>query len=297
MKHFLLLLNPGAGGGRAGKLQAAIADEFNRNGIALTVFRSTGLGSIRRHLAEVPLEEFAGIVAAGGDGTLFEAVNGLMARERKARPPLGVLPIGTGNAFSRDLGLAANDWKTAIERISLHELRPVDVGQVDCPEGRHHFLNIAGLGMVVSAGLTAARLKAIGKSAYTLAALWQVLRLPSQPVKIRHDGKRFEQDCLFVEFSNSRYTGTSFLMAPAAQLDDGLLDMTAVKRLSRLRLLRLFRTIYTGQHVRHPEVTSLQGREFEVLEPSGCAMMIDGEFAGVTPAVIRCLPRELQLFT
>ncbi len=296
MKQFLLLLNPEAGGGRARKLQTGIVEEFARHGFEPTVYCSTGPGSIRRWLAEASLAGMDGAVACGGDGTLFETLNGLMAHDHGQRPPLGVLPIGTGNAFSRDLGLAAGDWQTAIERMSLNQVRAVDVGQLDCSEGRYHFLNIAGMGFVVSTGATASRLKGIGKSAYTLAALWQTLKLPSQQVVIQHDGQRLERHALFVEISNSRYTGTSFLMAPRALLDDGLLDLTVVQSLSRLRLLRLFRTIYSGQHVDYPEVTTLQSREFEIREPAGCPLMIDGEFVGITPAVIRCLPRELLVF-
>ncbi len=296
MKKVLLLLNPEAGGGRARRLRTEIVDEFVRHGIAPKVYCSTGPGTIRRWLAATSLAGMDGVVAAGGDGTLFETLNGLMTHGQEQRPPLGVLPIGTGNAFSRDLGLAAGDWKTAVERMSRNRVRAVDVGQLDCSEGRHHFLNIAGMGFVVSAGTTASRLKGIGHSAYTLAALWQTLKLPSQQVVIWHDGQLLERQALFVEISNSRYTGTSFLMAPRALLDDGLLDLTVVESLSRLRLLRLFRTIYSGRHVDYPEVTTLQSREFEIREPDGCPLMIDGEFVGITPAVIRCLPRELKVF-
>lgn len=226
---------------------------------------------------------------------MFEALNGLMAHPASLRPPLGLVPIGTGNAFSRDLGLRAGDWKLAIERLLQGNVRDVDIGQLDCAGGRHYFHNIVGQGFVVAAGTTANRLKHMGKSAYTLAALWQTLQLPSSYLRLRIDDQLIEQDSLLLEIANSRYTGTNFLIAPAARLDDGLLDLVLVRRLSRLRLLRLFHTIYSGEHIHYPEVTVLQGREFEILEPARQPLMIDGELIGETPARIRCLPAGLKM--
>ncbi|HET6564651.1 MAG TPA: diacylglycerol kinase family protein, partial [Xanthomonadales bacterium] len=264
-----MLINPQAGGGRAGKLQASIELALKQKDIRLIVKSSTAPGSIRDELATTGLSGFDAVLAAGGDGTLFETVNGLMAHPPETRPALGVLPIGTGNAFCRDLGLAPGDWQSAIALILGGQTRKVDVGQVDHAGGRVYFLNIAGMGFVVAAGLTAARLKGLGQSTYTLAALWQTMRLPSQELRITVDGRLIEQDSLFVEISNSRYTGTSFLMAPGARLDDGLLDLTLVRKLSRPRLLRLFHTIYSGQHVNYPEVLTDKGREFQILQPAG----------------------------
>jgi len=289
-------MNPQAGGGRAAKLLPAIEHELGQHVSQQQVFCSSASASIRNWLGQKNLNGIDAVVAAGGDGTLFEAVNGLMCHSLQSRPPLGVLPIGTGNAFSRDLGLQAGDWQSALELIFKGETRQIDLGQIDCAAGRIYFLNIAGMGFVVDAGLTARRLKHIGHSAYTLSALWQTLKMRGHRLRIEVDGRLIEQDNLFVELSNSRYTGTSFLMAPGARLDDGLLDLTLLRRLPRIRLLRLFPTIYSGKHVDYPEVMVVQGREFSIIEPTDYPLMIDGEFVGTTPARIRCLPGELRIF-
>jgi diacylglycerol kinase (ATP) len=293
LKQALLLFNPKAGGGRAAGLRADIERTLRTSGLELQVFRSESPGSIRKWLAAASLGKFAAVIAAGGDGTLFETLNGLLAHPRESRPPLAVIPIGTGNAFARDLGLQPGDWQRACALLARSEERYFDVGRVDCAGGPHFFLNVAGMGFVVEAGQTAQQLKRIGRAAYTLAALWQTGRLPSYPLRMEADSQPIEQDNLFVEVSNSRYTGTSFLMAPQAKLDDGLLDLTLLRKLPRSRLLRLFPTIYSGAHVNYPEVTTLQGRHFTISEPRGYPMMLDGEFVGVTPAGISCLPGEL----
>lgn len=296
LKHVLLVMNPQAGGGRAARLLPAIERELSRRSNELEVYSSSEVGSIRDWLGKKNLEGTDALIAAGGDGTLFETLNGLMCHSPQSRPPLGVLPIGTGNAFSRDLGLHAGDWQSALTLIFNGEIRQIDLGQIDCAQGRSYFLNIAGLGFVVAAGLTARKLKSMGRSAYTLAALWQTLKLRSHSLRMEVDGRLIEQDNLFVELSNSRYTGTSFLMAPGARLDDGMLDLTLLHALPRHRLLRLFPTIYSGKHVTYSEVTVMQGSEFEIIEPVGYPMIIDGEFVGSTPAGIRCLPGELSIF-
>jgi diacylglycerol kinase (ATP) len=85
-------------------------------------------------------------------------------------------------------------------------------------------------------------------------------------------------------------------MAPSAQLDDGLLDVTLVRRLPRLRLLRLFPTIYQGRHVDFEEVLTRQARMIRIDGPPGLALAPDGEICGRTPATVRCLPRDLEIF-
>jgi len=126
--------------------------------------------------------------------------------------------------------------------------------------------------------------------------LWQAMRLRSHRLHIELDGEVLDEEALFVEVSNTRFTGTSFLMAPAAQFDDGLLDVTLVRRLPRYRLLRLFPTIYRGRHVEYPEVLTRRARELRILAPAGLILAPDGEFRGQTPATVACLHRELEIF-
>jgi diacylglycerol kinase family enzyme len=119
----------------------------------------------------------------------------------------------------------------------------------------------------------------------------------SRRMRLEVDGRVLEDQLLMVEVSNSRYTGTDFLMAPGARLDDGLLDVTLVRALPRRRLLRLFPSIYDGSHVGFEEVTVLQGCEIRLSAESEQALVVDGELRGHTPAFIRCLPAALKLLS
>jgi diacylglycerol kinase (ATP) len=172
----------------------------------------------------------------------------------------------------------------------------IDVGRAECARDDFYFLNIIGAGLPVEAMRAADRLKPLGAAAYSVAAFWRAIVLKSYRLIIEINKESIEEDALFVEVSNTRYTGTSFLMAPAARFDDGLFDVTLVRRLPRGRLLRLFPTIYSGRHVEFDEVTTLQTDQVCIRAPAGLPLAADGEFRGETPVTIRCLPRELEIY-
>ena len=292
----LLVFNPGASSGRALGRLTAIERAFAEHNIQHELVMTESPGHAIQIVSKATLSAYDGLISAGGDGTLFEVLNGLYEHNKQAHIPLGVIPIGTGNAFSRDLGLRPGDWQGAVNLIAQGNVRQVDVARVDTGSERFYFLNIIGMGFAVDAGLTAVRFKPLGRVAYTLGTLWQTLKLASYPLRIQLDGQVIEQDNVFVEISNTRYTGTSFLMAPSAKMDDGLLDVILLRRLSRLRLLRLFPSIYSGRHVNYEEVTVRKAKVIRLLRPRQLPLAVDGEFRGESPAVITCLHRDLTLF-
>ncbi len=243
---------------------------------------------------DVNLSPYDGVIAAGGDGTMFEVLNGYCARRQKSEVPLGILPVGTGNAVARELDLRHGDYESALEIIRRGHTRRVDVGHYRTDRDEGHFLNILGFGFVVDANRSARRMKVLGNAAYTLGVLHRLVSMKCRGVSIEMDGKRIERENLFIEVSNTRYTGTSFLMAPAARIDDGLLDVTIVGKMSRGRLLRLFPTVYSGAHIHLPEVETRQARQIRI-EAVGL-LSPDGEMRGSAPVDIECRPGAVRLF-
>jgi len=110
------------------------------------------------------------------------------------------------------------------------------------------------------------------------------------------DGREIRQRNVLIEVSNSRYTGTHFLIAPRASIDDGQLDVTLLEDLSRTRLLKLFPTIYSGRHIGYKEISVHQAKHISIRSPAGMLLGPDGEFKGRTPAQIHCLHRDLTIF-
>ncbi|MEE4173102.1 MAG: YegS/Rv2252/BmrU family lipid kinase [Xanthomonadales bacterium] len=302
MRH-LVVLNPAAHGGRTGTLRAELASAFAAKGLSATFEATQAPGASRQRLARLGPGEFDVVVVAGGDGTLFEVVNGLMALPAERRPALGVLPLGTGNAFARDLGLEPGDWRGALDPLAAGKRCRVDVGQVDGEDETFWFINMLGLGFVEDAAQLAKKLKWLGRSSYTLGALVRLLGMPSYELQLRLDGEPLAGDgagsnasLFFLEVANSRFTGTRFLMAPDARVDDGVFDVVVVRRLPLLRALRLFPTIYDGRHLDEPEVEVHRVATVEIspAAPVG-GLLVDGEFHGRLPVRIQCLPAAIEV--
>ena len=293
----LIVFNPNAAHGRSVSKLQAIRAKFESLGIQVDFKTTTHAGHGTEMVAITDLSSYDGLVAAGGDGTLFEVLNGLYKQPKSARIPLGLLPIGTGNAFARDLQLKPSAWSEAIDLLHRGRTRQVDVGHVRSADGDYHFLNIVGMGFSVDAGKSAQKLKFLGNAAYTLATLWQVLKLKSYPLVAELDKRRISSNNVFITISNTRFTGTHFLIAPDACIDDGLLDVTILEKLPRLRLLKLFPTIYEGRHVAYKEVHSYQASRINIQSPVSMLLGPDGEFRGRSPAEITCLHKDLTIFT
>jgi len=293
----LIIFNPNAAHGRSVKRLAAIKAKFKSLGTRATFIPTRHTGHGRELVANAQLSDFDGLVAAGGDGTVFEVLNGLYQHPKTARIPMGLLPIGTGNAFARELDLKSDVVNDAIELLCRGHTRKVDVGFVKTADHSFYFINIVSMGFAVDAGLSALQMKFLGKAAYTLATLWQVLKLKSYPLEMTIDGRNTTSDNVFVTISNSRFTGTHFLIAPGAEIDDGQLDVTILENLPRLRLLKLFPTIYSGRHIEYTEVSNCKASQISIRSPKGLLLGPDGEFFGRTPAEISCLPQDLTIFS
>jgi diacylglycerol kinase (ATP) len=240
------------------------------------------------------LAKFDAVVASGGDGTLFEVLNGYMRNAGERKPPLGLIPNGTGNAFMKELGLRKSDWRKAIDIIALNQPKALDVGRMLAQGQTHYFINIVGMGFIAEVAVMAVPLKWLGNAAYTLAVLLRLPWLKTQTLTLEIDGETIERQGVFVEVANSRFTGTKFLIAPKARLDDGLLDVVLLNRISRIGLLRLFNTVYDGSHVRNSKVEYFQARSIKVTESRAGRLIPDGEILGNTPASFECLPGAIR---
>jgi diacylglycerol kinase (ATP) len=152
------------------------------------------------------------------------------------------------------------------------------------------------MGFTVDASKTAQKLKFFGNTAYTLATLWQVLKLKSYPLVAKLDDRKLCSDNIFITISNTRFTGTHFLIAPDASIDDGLLDVTILDKLPRHRLLKLFPTIYDGRHVQYKEISTHKVATVNICSPEAMLLGPDGELIGHSPTEITCLHKDLTIF-
>lgn len=292
----LIIFNPKAAHSRSVKKLDDIKAKFRGLGISTEFMLTKHPGHGSELVKNAELSGFDGLIAAGGDGTVFEVLNGLYKHPRSERIPLGLLPIGTGNAFARELNLQPGAWTAAIDLLHRRHIRQIDVGHVKSADKAFYFLNIVGMGFFVDASLSAQKLKLFGNTAYTLATLWQVLKLKPYPLVMEIDGEMIRRDNILISISNTRYTGTHFLIAPDAVIDDGFLDVTILENLSRRRILKLFPTIYSGRHVEYKEISTHKAASIVIHSPESMLLGPDGEIFGSSPAEITCLHQDLSIF-
>jgi diacylglycerol kinase (ATP) len=291
----LLIYNPWAGHGHAKKILPEVKSYLKDIGLEFDILETHEQGEAITYVANADFSQYDGIISAGGDGTLYEVINGYYANKSEKRIPIGVLPVGTGNAFIRDMNLVQSEWKKALDIIKAGKLRKIDVGQYTSGDKTHYYLNILGLGFVADVGVTAKTLKIFGNFSYTLGVLWQVIFLKPYELTIEIDGKTFQRENIFVEISNTRYTA-DFLMAPNAKTDDGLLDVTLLNKASRLTLLSGLKKIMTGDHIYMDEVETFQAKSVKITTLPQKVLTPDGELLDSTPIEVSCLQHGVEMY-
>jgi len=295
MMKVLLVFNPFAGHGHAGKMFPKIETALNDQGIEFDLKSTNYPGHGVEIIRNADLNGYDGLVAAGGDGTLFEVINGYYQNPSRLRIPIGIIPVGTGNAFARELELDHSSWKEAIKIIARQTIRKLDVGKYHSNGQDYYYLNILGLGFVADVTRIALKLKMFGNISYTLGVLIRTIFLSADNLSIEIDGQILGRECTFVEISNTRYAA-NFLMAPNAIIDDGLLDVTIAKKLNRRRLLKCFPKIFTGEHVHLPEVETYQAKRIKIISVKPKVLSPDGELIGTTPVEIECLCQAIEVY-
>ena len=294
----ILIYNPQAGSGKAMKLLPHVKAYLNKKNVTAKIIETEYSGHATKIVAEFDFEDslndYDAVIASGGDGTMFEVLNGYYQNSSNTKPPLGLIPNGTGNAFSRELDLIHSGWKKAIDIICQNNRRRIDVGKLKSAGNTYYILNIVGMGFVADVAEASVPLKWMGNTAYTIATLYKLLFLKSKKMTITVDNDVLERDCIFVEIANSTFTGTTFHIAPKAKIDDGLLDVIILNKISRLKLLKVFTSIFDGTHIKYPEVEYIQAQKIKVDEEIPSKLVPDGEILGTTPIEIECLKQDIE---
>ncbi|HEY3109359.1 MAG TPA: diacylglycerol kinase family protein [Chloroflexota bacterium] len=289
-----LVVNPAAGGVRRDRVAAARA-RLAEGPWALELCQSRSSEHLRDLAAEAASrDDCAGLVVAGGDGTVSAAVAGLLG----SRLPLGVLPLGTGNDFASALGLPG-DPVAAAAVILTGRTRAVDLGRARPDAGAPRPFACA-----VGIGLDEPALRYSGsvpwlppRLRYAYGGVRALIEHRPRRVRVEIDGVAWDEWTVTIVVTNTPSYGAGMRINPLARVDDGRLDLCAVARAGRIRLLRLFPTIYRGTHVREPEVRSCQGRVIRVEADQPIRLCVDGDPTDLTtPVVLEAQPGALSVF-
>ena len=280
MEKILVILNPAARSERAGGTWEKIRDLP-----AATVQTTSAPGDARSIAAWAVEQGFATVVAAGGDGTINEVVNGLAGANVK----LGVLPVGTMNVFAAELGIPNNLGK-AWDIVQARHTRRVDLVRAN----EQYFVQLAGVGLDAQVVQATSRnfKKNFGPLSYLISAAQIAARKPPKLI-VEHDGTRREGS--FVLIGNGRYYGGPVAFFKDARIDDGKLDVLIFKNLGYLDLVRYLGTILMGSHTDLEDVEYFQTRRVSVSSEEEVPVEVDGEVVTKLPVTFRISSRKLRV--
>ncbi|HEX2694429.1 MAG TPA: diacylglycerol kinase family protein [Acidobacteriota bacterium] len=239
------------------------------------------------------------ILCLGGDGTVYEVINGLYAGGPPASPvEVGPIPAGTGNSFLRDFGVIKPE--EALENILAGRRHRVDLVEFEYHEGgrteRRLSLNIIGVGLIADIlKLTNERLKGFGALGYSIAVLIRLARGMNNRIDIEADGRAWTVRDSALVISNSKYTGGRMMIAPPADVADGRADLVVFRGVNRREIISIFSRVFSGAHMRHPKVETAAAAEISVSGTPPLRVMADGELLGETPLRARVLPGALTV--
>jgi len=286
-----LFVNPTAGRGRAGQRLSRISALLEQAGIEFEAYQSRTVGDLEDQVRTQVNRGTDRIVVAGGDGSVHEAVNGIMRADNQAR--LGVIPLGTGNDFAKACHIPL-DWEHATqllaERIKVDATsRCIDIGRMN----ERYFANGAGIGFDAKVTKIARSYRwPIGDLVYLFAIFRCLVDGVATPdMTITSDALTTHGPITLASISNGAWVGGMFHIAPMADNSDGKLEL-----LSRMRILSLLPKIISGKHLGESEVTHASVRRVTIDSSGEVPSHLDGEVgAPASRFVIEILPAALNL--
>ncbi|HET6864276.1 MAG TPA: diacylglycerol kinase family protein [Solirubrobacteraceae bacterium] len=287
MRKLALIVNPVAGGGRPARALPQVQSELRARGFEQRFEYTKSLA----HARELALEAAAAgevAVAFGGDG-LISAVAGAL---RDSDGLMGILPGGRGNDLCRVLGIPLKPV-TACGVLASGVERQLDLGEA----GGRTFAGIASCGFDSVVNRIANETTVVrGSPVYGLALLRALPGWRAAGFEVTVDGGEVRRFSGYsVAAANSKQFGGGMRLAPDASLTDGLLDVVIIEDMTKRRFLRLAPTVFSGRHLRYPEVSVLRGREVHISATEQFTLYADGEAIAELPVTVRVLPAAVRI--
>ncbi len=280
-----VIFNPTAGRGKGGEYIDAAKDMMGP-GFEWEPTRRAGHAM---ELAKEAATKYQIVVGCGGDGTVGDVARGLIGTDAT----LGVIPLGTGNDFARNLGIPL-ELREATATVLNGVVRRIDVGTINGT----HFVNNAGTGFDAQVMVTmnsSIRFSG-GPVAFNLAILKNFFTFrPFTLTYTADDNKPVMERAMMISVLNGTMYGAGMIAAPRADMDDGRLDVLIIKALPKLKLFPLIMRVRAGKHIGHPAVQMIQVRKLKIEGVPTQPLNVDGDIRGATPAEIGVLPQALKV--
>ena len=303
MKYFVIV-NPTSGRGLGERSIPQIESSLRENGLDFTLVRTEGIWHAAELAEGAVRDGYDVIVCASGDGTVNEAINGIMKAHKDGYPKslFTVLGIGTGNDFAGGTGIPTN-LNGGLKSLVANKRKKIDIGLVkggDYPEGRY-FANGIGVGFDAAVGNEAIKVRwTRGLLAYLIGVIKTVFLYydPAQVEIVLDDRETIKQVSLMISVMNGRRMGGGFQMAPDSQPDDGLFDLCIAETASKGRILQMIPYFLKGTQSSLPEIQMKRAKRISIrsLDRTFPAHA-DGEFICLSGShlTLELLPLELEI--
>ncbi|EME71632.1 sphingosine kinase [Paramagnetospirillum caucaseum] len=287
-RRVLVIHNPAAGQ-RRGRLLEMVVTGITGLGGRVTCRETRQSGDAEDFAAQASADDFDAVIAAGGDGTVNEVLNGLGAG--KSGLALGVIPLGTANVLACEIGLDPDDVEQVARTVAFGPLRRIHVGLVN----RRRFLLMAGAGLDahVVAGVSTALKRRAGKLAYVVESLRQAVGYDYPKLTIRADGVEYEGR--MVVACKGRFYGGPFIAAPDADLSSPMLELCILPNPGLAGMLRYGLALPLGKLPSLPEVRVVSARNILITGPRGAPVQGDGDIVARLPAEISIADETVEL--
>ena len=285
---WLLLINPTSGGGKGAKLGKTVKNYLAEKSINYRDISGTSFESAATNLRESISTKVSGVIAVGGDGLVHLAIQELA----RTGIPLLLIPAGTGNDYARALGLPLNNPDAILDFGMSAKPSSLDLGRVN---GRY-FAEVLSTGFDSIVNERANQMRLIkGKSKYYIAMLLELARFKPKRYKFIVDGQSFDCTAMLIAVGNGCSYGGGMKVCPSANMKDGHFELMVLNKVSTFEFLRVFPKVFSGAHIKHPEVKVLSGRSIEI--GADAIAYADGERIGPLPITAEVVPDAIKTWS
>ena len=301
--EWLVVVNPNAGVGKGKKDWKAISALLGRYKMpyrpVFTERRLHAMQMVEDHIRK----GFRKILVVGGDGTMNEAVNGILNQSEvpSANVTLAMISVGTGNDWVRTYGIPT-DYNKVIPIVKKEETMLQDAGVVKYQQGAEtisrYFINMAGLGFDGFVAQKTNRDKDLGKSnpfLYFKNLIASLFAYKACQTKVFVDGKEYHDKFFSIGIGIGQYNGGGMHQAPGALTDDGLFDLVLIKDMSKLKVVASIHKLYNGTIGEHKRVVTTTGRSIRIESDPPVFLETDGESLGHSPFEFEIIPKSIRV--
>jgi YegS/Rv2252/BmrU family lipid kinase len=301
--NWYIIVNPNAGNGKGKKDWGRISGLLEKNGILFEAKFTERKGQAIEFAREALANGFRKIVSVGGDGTLNEVVNGIFTQDNCSTQEVavGMIPVGTGNDWGRMFGIPTM-YEGAVKVLKEYKTMLHDIGLVTFYDGsiqnKRYFINIAGLGFEALVVKKTNKQKDQGRSSraiYFYNLLSSLLSYKKINSEITIDGKSSSCNVFSINVGNGRYCGGGMRQTPDALPDDGLLDITVIRDMSRIEVIKSLKLLYDGTILSHQLVDGYRCNNLKVTSENEMFAEADGESLGHTPVEFSIIPSGIKV--